>query len=405
MTEEEYIEQEAQRRFESKYGKDWFKNPESQARLRDEFKQEQTRVKAEREKAVEKARADMRSGKTSTLVGKESLGVGKKGDQYAGVQGPLPLFKTQEEADISGESRYLIPAPPKSPRGGVAGREMVSPRGEGIEVRKPEAGVRRVFRAMVQGDPAGDQLFDTKQQAEDYLKQKGLKGVVAGISFKGKTEEEIKKKGEAYVERMNEQKARESELSQTYAQRTKSAQARQENLRSAMAEFDSAETPEEKEIARGKMETARREGMFEEVTRRMPQEQKQKVAAGLAGVLQRRGEREARVQRETLQARAESSAQRAGIAQERAIDNQLKFYNQQLGTLKRAYRNARIAGDDRAMFDIGQLIDVWSSGVPGEPREQRKVARSGLLQEKFTQLEKERRRREDLAKTNPDAVR
>lgn len=307
---------------------------------------------------------------------------------------PKKFTKTPTEEEVAGLSRYMMPATTATPRAGAF-----------KEVRKPTEGTRRIFRAMVQGDPASDQLFETKQQAEDYLKQKGLKGVVAGISFKGKTGEEIEKKGKAYVERMNEQKARESELSQTYAQRTKSAQARQENLRSAMAEFDAAETPEEKEIARGKMETARREGMFEEVTRRMPQEQKEKLQAGLAGVLQRRGEREARVQRETAQAQAESRAQRAGIAQERAIDNQLKFYNQQLGTLRRAYRNARIAGDDRAMFDIGQLIDVWRSGVPDDPREQRKAARGGILQEKFTQLEKERRRREELAKTNPDAAR
>lgn len=381
MTEEEFIEQEAQRRFEAKYGKDWFKNPESQARLRNKFEQEQAKIKAERKKAVEKARADMRSGKTSTLVGKESLGAGKQGDQYAGVQGPLPLFKTQEEADISGESRYLIPAPPKSPRGGVAGREMVSPRGEGIEVRKPEAGVRRMYRAMVQGDPASDQLFETKQQAEDYLKQKGLKGVVAGISFKGKTGEEIEKKGKAYVERMNEQKARESELSQTYAQRTKSAQARQENLRSAMAEFDAAETPEEKEIARGKMDTARREGMFEEVTRRMPQEQKEKLQAGLAGVLQRRGEREARVQRETAQARAERQAERdladikkEGLATERQYQSILK-------PLYKASREARRKRNFALQYELENEIEAVTSGVPQDPRARRNYFISGAGEE------------------------
>lgn len=358
----EFIETEAQRRFE--------------AGSKDKFEQEQANIKAGRKKAVEKARADMRSGKTSTLVGKESLGAGKQGDQYAGVQGPLPLFKTQEEADISGESRYLIPAPPKSPRGGVAGREMVSPRGEGIEVRKPEAGVRRVFRAMVQGDPASDQLFNTKEEAEKYLKEKGLKGVVAGIAFKGKTGEEITQNEQAYRGGLQAEKTRKSDLEKLYATRKEQATERVGRIREAAADYDAATTPAQREAARGRAEAARLEGMLEEATRRMPQEQKQKVAAGLAGVLQRRGEREARVQRETQQARAESqrtaeerAASKAGVEAER-------IYTRLIGPMYRAAREARRQGDFGAEAYYTQMAEMQSKDVPKEVGARRRFFQS-----------------------------
>lgn len=332
-------------------------------------------------------------------VRKKPEGEGEYGRYFRQLFGeifqPKGVKPTQRVPTRKQEEKAPTPAP-----------EQVKP--EPAKTPEPEAKPevpRRIFRAMVQGDPAKDQIFETKKEAEDYLKNQGLKGVVAGIRFKGETPEDIAQKEKAYRGALVEEKGRKGALESLYATRKEQATERVGRIREAAADYDAATTPAQKEAARGRAEAARLEGMLEEATRRMPQEQKQKVATGLAGVLQRRGEREARVQRETAQAQAESRAQRAGIAQERAIDNQLKFYNQQLGTLRRAYRNARIAGDDRAMFDIGQLIDVWKSGVPDDPREQRKAARGGILQEKFTQLEKERRRREELAKTNPDAAR
>ena len=167
------------------------------------------------------------------------------------------------------------------------------------------------------GEPAF--VFKTKAEAEKYLKEKGVKGVVAGISFKGKTGEEIAQKEQAYRGGLQAEKTRKSDLEKLYATRQEQAAERVGRIREAAADYDAATTPAQKEAARGRAEAARLEGMLEEATRRMPQEQKQKVAAGLAGVLQRRGEREARVQRETAQAQAESRAQRAGIAQERAL--------------------------------------------------------------------------------------
>jgi len=71
---------------------------------------------------VAKAREDMASGKTSTLVGKQSFD---------------PNKSTQ------------------------------------------------IFKSMVQGDPTQDRVFDTKEEAEAYLKQTGQKGAVAGIRLSG----------------------------------------------------------------------------------------------------------------------------------------------------------------------------------------------------------------------------
>jgi len=283
---------------------------------------------------------------------------------------PKKFTKTPTEEEVAGLSRYTMPATSATPRAGAF-----------KEVRKPESGTRRVFRAMVQGEPAKDQIFETKEEAEKYLKDTGAKGVVAGIAFKGKTGEEIAQKEQAYRGGLQAEKTRKSDLEKLYATRKEQATERVGRIREAAADYDAATTPAQKEAARGRAEAARLEGMLEETTRRMPQEQKQKVAAGLAGVLQRRGEREARVQRETAQARAERQAERdvadikkEGLATERQYQSILK-------PLYKASREARRKRNFALQYELENEIEAVTSGVPQDPRARRDYFVSGAGEE------------------------
>jgi hypothetical protein len=367
MTREEFIEQEAQRRFEQKYGKDWYKNPESRARLLKEFEKGQKQAKERNKKELEQVKADMRSGKTSTLVGKESLRADNK-DPYAGVQGPLPRFETQEQADISGESRYLIPRPPKSPRGGVSGREMVSPRGEGIEVRKPQEAARRMYRAVIRGEPASDKLFETKEEAQEYLKKTGKEGVVAGISFKGKSAEDVAGKEAAYKGGLAAEKKRASDLKELYATRQKEAADRVSRMRQAAEEYDAAATPELKAQARSQAEAVRREQMLAQGTRGMSEEQKNKLQAGLSGIRKRREERELGAQRRDFYARKETREREAIKAGEESAKNAVKTFESVMKPLYKASREAGRGRDYVTQSDIERRIERYTAGVPTDPK-------------------------------------
>ena len=106
--------------------------------------EKQASQKAQRTADVAKAREDMRSGKTSSLVGK-----------------------------------------------------AYDPN------RKPGTS-KQVFKAMVQDDPTQSQVFDTKKEAEDYLKSKGVKGAVAGVRMTGDSGEQIESAASLYKKRAEE---------------------------------------------------------------------------------------------------------------------------------------------------------------------------------------------------------
>lgn len=369
MNREEFIEQEAQRRFEQKYGKDWYKNPESRARLLKEFEEGQKQAKERNKKELEQVKADMRSGKTSTLVGKESLRADNK-DPYAGVQGPLPRFETQEQADISGESRYLLPAPPKSPRGGVSGRERVSPRGEGIEVRKPQEAARRMYRAVIRGEPASDELFETKEEAQEYLKKTGKEGVVAGISFKGKSAEELASKETAYRGGLAAEKERASELKDLYATRREESADRVSRMRQAAEEYDAATTPEGKAAAKSKAEDVRLESLREEALRDwerrgLPFETS---PFGWDKMQERRKKREEETRAKTEQARAQTRERQAVKAGEESAKRGLSQFDSIIKPLYKASREARRGRDYVTQSNIERRIERFTAGVPTEPK-------------------------------------
>jgi len=179
--------------------------------------EKQASQKAQRTADVAKAREDMRSGKTSSLVGK----AGQEGDPYAG-KGKSPItFKSQAEADRSGLTRYNL----DEPKGFAESQQRQGP----VEVRKA-TGSKQVFKAMVQGDPTQDRVFDTKKEAEDYLKSKGVKGAVAGVRMTGSSGEEIKAKEAKYREQAGSAAKKEKELKALYDKRRTAAQERMDRV-------------------------------------------------------------------------------------------------------------------------------------------------------------------------------
>jgi hypothetical protein len=86
---------------------------------------------------------------------------------------------------------------------------------------------------------------------------------------------------------------------------------------------------------------------------------------------------------------------RSDIAAKEASNEQLSQYNQQLSTLKRAYRDARRAGDYVEQYRLGDFINSYQAGIPKEMGARQKAARTGIIAERNRELsEKMRRERE-----------
>ena len=86
---------------------------------------------------------------------------------------------------------------------------------------------------------------------------------------------------------------------------------------------------------------------------------------------------------------------RSDIAAKEASREQLSQYNQQLSTLKRAYRDARRAGYYVEQYRIGDFINAYQAGIPKEMGAREKAARTGIIAERNRELsEKMRRERE-----------
>jgi len=338
--------------------------------------------KAEREKSmadVKKARADMASGKTSSLVGK----AGQEGDPYAGVQGPIPKYSTQEKADESFQERYLLPISEKSPRGGTAERSMLSKSGEGIEVRKA-TGSKQVFKAMVQGDPTQDQVFDTKKEAEDYLARKdaeakqkarmeianklsmqgksgkeieaylkknigsfGVKGAVAGVRMTGGSGEEIKAKEAKYREQAGSSAKKEKELKALYDKRRTAAQERMDRV--SKGEIGAREAGIESQI--------------EDIAETSPKRARQ-FETGLQNIEDKRAAREAAITSQRIRNVAEGKAGMPFGESDR-ITKMENRANRRERDLRSMYEKAVNAGN----FDLAMKIeDEIKSTIGTDPR-------------------------------------
>jgi hypothetical protein len=100
---------------------------------------------------------------------------------------------------------------------------------------------------------------------------------------------------------------------------------------------------------------------------------------------------------------------RSDIAAKRASEEQLNQYNKQLSTLKRAYREARMAGDYVEQYRIGDFINSYTAGVPKEMGARQKASQRGIIENRNKELaEMVRRDREAriaaerASRANPD---
>lgn len=276
------------------------------------------------------------------------------------------------------------------------------------EKEKPaESAPRRMYRAIIRGEPESDELFDTKEAAESYLKGTGKEGVVAGISFKGKSAEDVAQKEAAYREGLQTEKTRKADLAQLYAARQKEAADRVSRMRQAAEEYDAAATPELKAQARSQAEAVRLEQMLAQGTRGMSEEQKKKLQAGVSGVLQRRGERELETQRQVFQAREQTRARLAGKTQQQEAEEIEKRYTATIKPLYRAAREARRARDFGAQAAIEDMISTYTADVPRDRKERVKFfqteagrARNAQLIENRLRAEQQRREEENLRRRN-----
>lgn len=100
---------------------------------------------------------------------------------------------------------------------------------------------------------------------------------------------------------------------------------------------------------------------------------------------------------------------RSDIAAKEASNEQLSQYNQQLSTLKRAYRDARRAGDYVEQYRLGDFINAYQSGIPKEMGAREKAARTGIIAQRNKELAEQMRREreariaaERTSMANPD---
>jgi hypothetical protein len=328
--------------------KNWRGNPKVREKLKQWEEKTLAEQRAERKRAAEKAAADMRSGKKSSLVG-------AGGDPYAGVQGPLPMYRTPEEADAAGQSRYLLneeeqymPAPAYVGRSEAERAEMETSgeypevgkykktEGKGVEVRKATP-TKKVFKAMVEGDPSQDKVFDTKEEANAYLKQMGGKGAVAGVRISG-SPEEMAASEEKYKGQAGSAAKKEEELKSLYAKRRAAAQERIGRIKSGEIDARSAAI----------------ESQIEDIAEKEPKRAKQFESA-LNRVSANRAEREKQIISERIKNVAEGKAGMPFGETERIAKMENRA-NKIARDLRGMYDKAVRAGNYDAALEIEGLI-------------------------------------------------
>jgi hypothetical protein len=238
---------------------------------------------------------------------------------------------------ITGEKKAEVKAAPKS----------------ATKAKDEEPPPPDIYRVMLQGGKSSeDEFYDTKEAADAALKKMGGKGAVAGIRFPAKSREEKSTLKEQYM-----QQAR---IGEKTAMLPKSDETEKDRIMRQVVEVNPRATKAQQESYYNTLTASRAKG----------------------------AEREA--------ASKERAAKfRSDIAAKEASNEQLSQYNQQLSTLKRAYRDARRTGDYVEQYRLGDFINSYQAGIPKEMGARQKAARTGIIAERNRELsEKMRRERE-----------
>jgi hypothetical protein len=102
------------------------------------------------------------------------------------------------------------------------------------------------------------------------------------------------------------------------------------------------------------------------------------------------------------------------LAAKRSATDQINIYNRQMGGLRRAYNAARKSGDELTALQIGNAIEEAQIGVPSEVGAMKRAAEKGQIQraneviarerERIAKEIEEKKKKESLKKSNPDAA-
>lgn len=242
-----------------------------------------------------------------------------------------------ETLSITGEKKAEAKATPKS----------------ATKAKDEEPPPPDIYRVMVKGGKSSeDEFYDTKDAADAALKKMGGKGAVVGVRFPAETSEKKSQLKEQYMQR--------AAIGGKVATTPKANETEEEAIKRRVREVNPQATPEQQQNYYNTLTASRAKG----------------------------AEREA--------ASKERAAKfRSDIAAKEASNEQLSQYNQQLSTLKRAYRDARRAGDYVEQYRIGDFINAYQAGIPKEMGARQKAARTGIIAERNRELsEKIRRERE-----------
>jgi hypothetical protein len=240
-----------------------------------------------------------------------------------------------------------------------------------IIVSKPKKQLAtKLYRVMYAGKGAeSSEVYETKEEADAALKKAGGKGAVAGVNLSQKSRgeemlsaEDVQSRKQRYMDQLSKTK----EISKSESDRLKKIQA----LRNPQTEEEILQVAENK----GRMSDAL--ASANEAKRAKDKE----AGAGFASW------------RSDVKARRES-------------ENQLNFYNNQLGLLKQAYSQARQAGDPITALAINQAISSYTAGVPKEMGARKAAAEKGIIAERNKMLaEKMRAAQEEEAKKSKTAA-
>lgn len=245
-----------------------------------------------------------------------------------------------------------------------------------ITVSKPKA-KPNLWRVMIEGEDQTKDLFaDTEEDAKYLLKQMGGNGAVAGIRIGGKNKEEEEKLKEQYIQRAS--------------MGGKAIPSKTEEERLTRKLTEAGATPEQRDRYLKNLE-------------RLSSGRKAREAASKEQIAKDKE------RFERFKSGGSISQFASDIAAKRASEEQLNQYNKQLSTLKRAYNEARRAGDYVEQYRIGDFINSYTAGVPKEMGARQKASQRGIIENRNKELaEMVRRDREAriaaerASRANPD---
>jgi hypothetical protein len=251
----------------------------------------------------------------------------------------------------------------------------------------------KLWRVMLEkGKASEDKLFDSKKKAEAALKAAGKKGTIAEIDF-SLTQDRNQKPEETETEIKGATQVISDDAAMIKKDRY------MEEIFLGKEALPPEPTKEKKELLRRKLEASG-----------ATKKQQRAYLSNLSRLNEARQKRETATGSTTEQLNEKNARFRADTEAGRASVSALNLYNKQLGNLKNAYVQAKRNGNDLKAYAIQEEMNKYTSGIPQEGGTKQRAAKEGVLserlkyiQEEKQRLEEEKRKKQQLVATNPDA--